>query len=209
MLVDRAFEATGAATPGWPDPHPDRDPSEAEYSRCLDPGKYQILPARAQARAQVLTSRGMATVSNHLPTSWEGAVRGPDGLRLVRRLTPTRAGGLSVLLGETLVDGQPFGIDVGLSGSDDVAPVLLDTVPDCGCDACDSGSDDLLAVLDGWILAVARGGVVHARSASARASRTLDGWQASGEEGRTFETWLDGSVPAPEGVRRWVGEPWA
>ena len=206
--VGQAFEVTGAETPGWSDPHPDRNPSAAEYSRCLDPAKYRILQTRIDAWVRVLVSRGTATSDTVSPTAWTGAVRRPDGWRRVRRLAPLRAGSLGVLLGETVVDGEPFGIDVGMFDPSDASQVFLDTIPDCGCDACDSGSDDLLAVLDGWILSVARGGVVHARSASSYVSRTIDGWQGAGDE-RALETWLDEDVTVPPGVRRWVGEPWA
>lgn len=205
--VGRAFERTGAGTPGWPDPHPDRDPLEDEYSRCLEPGRYQILHARIDAWGEVLASRAIATADSISPTSWTGAVRGPDQMRRVRRLAPTRAGALSVLLSETVVAGDPFGIDIGVSGSDETSVVLLDTVPNCGCDACDSGSEDLLTVLDGWILAVARGGVVHARSASESVSRTVDGWVGSGA-GTEIERWLNDAMPTAPEVRRWVGEPW-
>lgn len=206
--VGRAFERTGAGTPGWPDPHPDRSPREEEYSRCLDPDKYQILRTRIDAWVEVLESRGIVIADSVEPSPRTGAVRGPEHVRRVRRLAPTREGGLGVHLGETIVDGDPFGIDLGVStAGGESSVVLLDTVPDCGCDACDSGSEDLLAVLDGWILSVARGGVVHARSATASVSRTIDGWAGSGA-GAEPDLWLDESLPAPPGVERWVGEPW-
>ena len=140
-------------------PPPDREPSEEEYSRCLDPGKYRILDARVEAWAQVLSERDIATSHDTAPPdqAWTGARRGPEQMLRVRRLDPVVIGGLSLLLATTTVDDAPFGLDVGVVGpaSD---PVFLDTLPDCGCDACDSGSADLLETLDGWVLAVARRG---------------------------------------------------
>src|SRR4051812_28723044 len=130
--VGQAFEVTGAETPGWSDPHPDRNPSEAEYSRCLDPAKYRILQTRIDGWVRVLVSRGIAASDTVSPTAWTGAVRRPDGWRRVRRLAPARPGSLGVLLGETVVDGEPFGVDVGMFDPSDASQVLLDTIPDCG-----------------------------------------------------------------------------
>ena len=156
--VNRAFETTGADTPGWPDPYPDREPPDETYSRCLDPDKYQILHARAEAWVNVLATRGIATETDVAITPWvdgvHKAVREADQVARVRRLTPTRNGGLRLLLAYTLVEGEPFGVDVGLArpGDPETRTVYLDSVPDCGCDHCDSGSVDLLEVLDGWVL---------------------------------------------------------
>lgn len=202
--VDRAFEVTGADTPGWPDPHPDRDPLEEEYSRVTDPGKYRILGARVDAWTRALAEAGLAEIEDAPADEWIGGRRPASGLVRVRRLRPLRPGGLSVLLATTLVDGAPFGLDVGLAREGE-RPVLLAMVPDCGCDACDSGSADLLRSLDDWVLTVARGGVLHARLGKQHATRTLDGWESGG--GRV-EAWLEESFPVPDGVERWVGEPW-
>ena len=83
--------------------------------------------------------------------------------------------------------------------------MCLESIPDCGCDACDSGSADLLEMLDGWVLTIARGGVVHARVGEAYVSRTLHGWQGSGRGG---PSWLDESLPVPTGVECWAGASW-
>jgi hypothetical protein len=83
--VDRAFQVSGADTPGWPDPHPDRSPAEDEYSRCSNPGKYRILDTRIEAWAQVL-SRGLATVEEMPAGPWIDAPRRPDDHRRVRRV---------------------------------------------------------------------------------------------------------------------------
>jgi hypothetical protein len=213
--VDLAFEVLGASTPGWADPHADREPRDEEYSRCLDPGKYRILQTRIDAWAQVLTALGIATIRDTLPAAgvWIGAMRGADDWLRVQRLDPTVAGGLSLVVATTMAYGASFGFDLGVA-DDAGGPVYLDSVPDCGCDACDLGSADLLETLDGWILTVARGGILHARGDDGQATRTVDGWQSQSRDiqshtGHVVDvSWLDDSRPVPEEVRRWWGEPW-
>jgi hypothetical protein len=203
--VEAAFVMTGATTPGWEDPHPDRHALEDEYSRCLDPGKFRILDARVDAWVKVLADRQLAQVTTGPADAWLDGVRDPATWWRVRQLEPTAEGGLMLVLASTLVDREPFGLDVGVGGAG-LPTVLMDSVPDCGCDACDSGSADLLQTLDGWLLSVVRGGVVHARSESAHVSRTLDGWRANGRA--QPEVWLDASSPTPAGVTRWAGSGW-
>ncbi|WP_435747175.1 DUF6226 family protein [Nocardioides sp. SYSU DS0663] len=204
--VDREFAVTGVDTPGWPDPHPDREPLEEEYSRCLDPGKYLILPARVEAWARVVTARGLATVDEPDLSVWRGSRRLPDQTGPVRRFTPTQPDGATLLAATAVVDGEPFGIDLGIACAGTTV-AFLDALPDCGCDACDWGSADLLRELDDWFLTVARGGVLHARSDGASITQTRDGWAGSGDSHR-LEWWLDESIPAPLGVERWIGSPW-
>lgn len=202
--VDEAFVETGRDTPGWPDPHPDREPREEEYSRVTDAGRYRILGARVDAWSRALSGSGLADTVAASDQPWVGGYH--IGARHpVRRLAPRRPGGLSILFATTHVDGAPFGLEVGLGRGEEL-PVTLDLVPDCGCDACDSGSADLLEVVDGWVLTVARGGVVHARRGTHCATRTLDGWSATEVPDAS---WLDESARVPEGVERWVGAPWA
>jgi hypothetical protein len=205
--VDGVFAVTGADTPGWDDPHPDRDPPEEEYSRCVNPGKYRILDARVEAWVRVMEEHSLATAVDVDAGRqvWLGAFRSPRDLQRVRQVEPTRPGGLTLLLATTIVDRAPFGLDVGLAGTGSPS-VFLEAVPDCGCDACDSGSADLLETLDGWVLTVARGGVVHARRGQSHITRTLDGWQAKGDGYQ--EAWLDETHLDVGGVRRWRGRPW-
>jgi hypothetical protein len=202
--VGEAFESVGALTPGWPDPHPDRKPLDEEYSRVSDQGKYRILHARVAAWAKVLDDRSLATTTEISKRTWIGDVRSSDHVSGVQQILPARAGGATLLVATTLVDGSPFGIDIALA-VDEETPVLLTSVPGCGCDACDSGSDDLLTTVDEWILSTARGGVLHARGPGGSATQRFDGWEASGG---SFDAWLDESKPPPPGVVRWYGEPW-
>lgn len=195
---------------GWPDPHRGRAPAEEEYSRCVDPSRYRILDARIDAWVQALADLGLATAHDEPLSSlpWVGAVRPLDDVRRVLRIEPTVADGLSLLLAFTLVDGEPFGIDVGVAMSKEVssrpAPAQVATVPQCGCGACDDGSAALLDDLDGWFVVVARGGVVHAREGELEMTATVDGAMGSGHM-----TWLDAAEPVAPSLRRWVGAPWA
>ena len=105
---------------------------------------------------------------------------------------------------QTLVDGDPFGVDIGVSGAD-LPVVYIESVPACGCDACDHGSQPELDAIDSAVLAVARGGVVHARDDTGTATAGINVWQASNQGA---ESWLDADRPARDGVRRWAGSPW-
>ena len=156
--VDRAFVVTGAATPGWPDPHPGMaSPLEEEYSRVTDVGKYRILESRVDAWIDALGHAGYARAAEVSTPRWLGDDQPPDRHVRVRRIDPVAPGGLCLLVADTQVDGERFGLDVGICGSDADDAVLVARVPPCGCDACDSGSEDLLDELDRWFLAVAAG----------------------------------------------------
>lgn len=112
---------------------------------------------------------------------------------------------MTLIVTSTLVDGLPFGLEIGASNSNAPA-VLLEAVPDCGCDACDTGSADLLESLDNCLFAVARGGVVHARDDRSMVTRKADGWKGSGLVSN--EHWLDEDQDLPAGVQRWQGLSW-
>lgn len=202
--VEQAFEVTGASTPGWPDPHPDRNPRQEEYSRVSDVGRYRILQTRVDAWVRALADAGLARAVDVRREPWIAECRSPDQHLRVRRIEPARAGGIDLLAATTLVDGERFGLDLGVCRHGE-RPVFLAMVPDCGCDACDSGSADLLEELDDWVLTVAGGGVVHARRGDRCATRRFRGWSASNDGDRS---WLDESAPVPDGVERWVGAPW-
>ena len=206
--VSEAYAETGADTPSWPDPWSDRDaPPDEAYSRCLDPVRqHRALEARLRAWEQVWTDLGAATVRELDPDqAWTGSDRAPASWSRLRVVEPTRPAALRLVVATAVVDGGEFCLDLGTQ--DGVGPpVLLSVLPDCGCDACDSGSADLLASLDDWVLTVARGGVVHARRSSRDdATRTLDGWQTSN---RGDTRWLDEREPTPADVRRWHGATW-
>lgn len=176
--VEDAFATTGASTPPWPDPHAtDREPAQEEYSRCLDPGKYLILKARADAWVQVLTSTGLATVEPLADPAavWRDEVA--ERLETAVRLRPSRAGAVPLLLGFRPLD-EVAGAIVVLGAGDPA--VLLTQLPFCGCDACDDGSEMLLRELDEHVVAVVSGALMHVASGGDMAMTTGSGRTATG-----------------------------
>lgn len=158
--ADERFAVTGAGTPPWPDPHADRDVHEEEYSRCLDPAKYRILATRAEAWTRALDELGLAiseTVAEPAATTiWK---RKPDpAVASAVRLRPVRADALPLVFGFSAMDKIPGTLLTLGAGT---PAVQLGTLPDCGCDACDDGSADLLDALDALVLAVVTGELVH------------------------------------------------
>ena len=215
--VERAFAVTGVDTPSWPDPHlgPDGemlDPREEEYSRCLDPGKYRILAARAEAWAQVLAARGWAEreeVADGDALPWLIAPQAPTHRATVLR--PDRAGAQTLLLVCTAPEGETGssdleqdeallpGIVVGLGD-----PALAaETLPDCGCDACDSGSRDLLEQLDQSVLSIIDGSYEVEVSPRGRRERSSFGASAgSGAEDPAVTARITAGPWAPDWTPR-------
>lgn len=156
----------------WPDPHTGgRNSLPEEYSRMTDPQRYRIVHTRARLWAQVLVEHG-ARAEELAPRpvpAWPGADPAPVD-RLLRVDPPSgAAGALPLFLCETdgseaeagAVVGKPGGGDDGRSPGTAVPPslrvawgtpdVVLEVQPDCGCDACDTGSADLLEAVDGAV----------------------------------------------------------
>ncbi|MFI1965443.1 DUF6226 family protein [Streptomyces pathocidini] len=177
QAVEEEFAATGAATPPWRDPHPDgAAPLDEEYSRCLNPGKYRILSTRTAAWARALNRLGLAAVEeveNHLAAWRETPV---EPLDTTTKLRPARADAVPLVLGTRRLDGVP-GTIVTLGAGEPA--VELTTLPDCGCDACDSGSEALLEELDEYVLAVVTGDLVHVTRGPGTLVATGSGWSAS------------------------------
>ncbi|MGP6174830.1 DUF6226 family protein [Corynebacterium sp. A21] len=156
--VELAFADTGAQTPGWPDPH--RDPSDPhgyrasdddEYERCLQPGRYAIVEARGRAWAEVLIRRGWARITENQ--------KADPGRRSVT-IHPLRvAPGVQPLI----LRSEYFIFDNGHAPCLEVwagePAIRLAQAPDCACDACDSGSEDLLEIIDQMIFSVVDGSV--------------------------------------------------
>jgi uncharacterized protein (UPF0548 family) len=231
--VERAFAVTGADTPPWPDPHlgPDGemlDVREEEYSRCLDPGKHRILAARAEAWAQVLTARGWAEreeVADGDALPWL-----VDPYAQTHRTTvlrPHRLGAQTLLLVRTAPDGETGSQD--LAQSDAALPGILvglgdpplpaETLPDCGCDACDSGSRDLLEQLDRIVLSIVDGSYEVEVSPRGRRERSSFGGSAgSGADDPAVTAKITAGPWAPDWTSRPMGpmleidlepDPWA
>ncbi|MBC7310383.1 MAG: VOC family protein [Tetrasphaera sp.] len=159
--VEEHFAARPPELRTWPHPHPDREPLDEEYSRCLDPAKYRIVVARARAWAAALVESGVAEAVEH-----------PSGLDLI----PTTEGALPLTVRIEGFEGIPDNL-VGL----EVGGTVLARLPDCGCDACDDGSAGLLEALDDVVLHVLDGGVLRVIGPDGReVTTTGNGWSASG-----------------------------
>jgi hypothetical protein len=151
--------------PSWPDPHPGHQVADDDYERLTDPERYRIVHARARAWTDVLRRRPDVTV-----TWLAGATvddRGhPRPFDRGVQITSSRDGTLSLRLLEK--DPDPHGTRHALLYVAVGPGVLLDLHPDCGCDACDSGSEDLLAAIDQTIRPVVAARFVVIQG---------DGWQ--------------------------------
>ncbi|GAA1249946.1 hypothetical protein GCM10009633_23390 [Janibacter melonis] len=168
-LLD-AVEARFAAArtvADWADPHEDpatpgehAEPREEEYSRVSHPERHVVVGERVQAWVDELVARGLAGREEVPPPRPAGPSEPPrsgDGWLLrpylaldrVVVLRPHRAGALPLVLGQ-------IGSEAVVVAASSPA-VELALLPDCGCDACDSGSAALLQEVDEAVLPVVDG----------------------------------------------------
>lgn len=204
--VEESFGSLRGELADWANPRPGgAQPLEEEYSRCLDPHRYRLLGVRAEAWIETVTAAGVGVARSVAPEEvrWAGEIH----------LHPTRA---------TVIDGragtQPLvvawapvdGVEdsLVLVGVGDPTHVL-ERQPDCGCDACDTGSADLLNTVDDAFILALSGGVHAVRSGERVVIRSINGWSASGSfEPGEVEQWLADADAGrrTDGVVR--GEPW-
>ncbi|QZQ55874.1 DUF6226 family protein [Curtobacterium sp. TC1] len=168
--VLRAVESAWVARPehdvSWPAPHPDRAPLDEEYSRVTDPERYLVVGARVEVWVEVLVDLGLA----------ERTTR-PDG---VLQLVPVADGALVLDVDVRSMDGLP-GTAVDLSVGDPAA--VVGSQPNCGCDACDDGSETLLEAVDEMFVGILGGGFVLIDSKHSQIVATANGWSATGNPG--------------------------
>lgn len=149
-LVERVFEHLSSGLDSWPDPHPERQPDESEYLRVTNPERYRIIGTRADAWAAAAVQLGLAVALDQV----EWADPPQTHLRRPFMVAPTAVGGLPLVIARSrLGDCDDAGLTLG-AGSPAVA---IDFFPDCGCDACDSGSQDLLDAVDRYFHAIVTG----------------------------------------------------
>lgn len=189
----------------WADPHADLSgPEEAEYSRVSDPAKYSILPARSAAWVAVLTERGWAESVPGAdwvlpPDCWEPAAGRPAPVATTLRPRRPQAQAL-VFLHRLGGRSEPpiSGVSVGVG----TPAVSVTTLPTCGCDACDHGSESLLQELDELAISVVDGSLeLRARrdwltvrtSFGARSGGPLVGLRRPVQVSAT--PWAQGGVP--------------
>lgn len=186
--VESRWAALGQ--PSWPPPRDPMDsPADEEYSRVTDPGRYRIVHERARLWAQVLGELPGVGVEQLGPGEIP-VVAGDRPLHALTyergtRLTSARPGTLPLLL---LERGVPRPED--LQPDVDAMAVLhvcvarpevgLTAQPDCGCDACDTGSEDILATIDEHVLIAVGGPLAVLRGRGWEATWHPDGGSSGG-----------------------------
>ena len=179
-LVAASFELLNL--PSWPNPHPGLiSPREEVYSRVTNPERYRVVHARAGVWAAVLKDALGARSENLVPAPGAGEGNSEAFDRGIR-LTSHQPKALPLLLLERDVPQQIGGGTLAVLHIGVVRPdVVLETQPDCGCDACDSGSSDLLEAIDATIRHVVGGPFVVLRGNRWRAQWHPGGGSAGGE----------------------------
>jgi hypothetical protein len=173
--VRRRFDAGAGTGARWSNPHEKRDVAPEEYSRVSEPSRYRLVGARAMAWIETLSELQLARAETVTAPSWG---YGPAEARAVL-LTPEGHGALSILVVLGSMEGvEDAVIAIGVG----TPPVLIGMQPDCGCDACDSGSHDLLTSIDQMFTAVMDGDLIYAEDEDWTLTVGVDGWSAHGSE---------------------------
>jgi hypothetical protein len=147
-----------------------------------------------------VTELGLATHhSTHVP-SWASESETSRAIKV----TPNAAGALSmvVVLGWFESDHATVAsIEVG------TPPVTVEMLPVCGCDACDSGSEDLLSSIDEAFLGIMDGHFLYAEGRDWTLRASKDGWSGSGSQ--DFEELVNSARDGHEiGKRMLTGASW-
>lgn len=150
--------------PSWPDPRA-ASPAEEQYSRVTDPERYRVVHLRARAWAEVLGAVPGVSLEDVAGAAVEEPGRATDPVVRAVRVAADRAGTLPLFLLEREVElREEGGVLPSLHLAVGRLEVVVDRVPDCGCDACDSGSADLVAAIDETVAAVVSGPYVVLRA---------------------------------------------
>lgn len=199
--VDREWAARPESGTVWADPHPDRDPLPEEYSRVTDPERYRVVGARTDAWVSALVGLGLARIESlPVPASVVGT-----GVRRVR-LVPTAPDALPLEVTTRSLEDVP-GAVVDLAVGAPAVDVGLQ--PDCGCDACDSGSADLLSAIDDAVRSALDGHlVVVVGPGDRKVVASADGWSAAGWSGGVDDVVARARRGERVGDRTVLGSSW-
>ena len=205
--------------PSWPDPHPGgASPREEEYSRVTEPARYRIVNARAEVWVDVLSDLPEVQVEALAPVPLDDEGHLMSWNRGVR-LSVSRPGTLPLLLLEHDVWLPELGaylqtLDISVAEPE----AVMEGVPDCGCDACDSGSNSLLRAVDETISLVFGGPYVALRGEGWHAQWHPDGGGSGGTGRRRHDhaqvmglcrqLAAGKDVQLPPGTQAFVGRPW-
>ena len=185
-------------------------PRAEEYSRVTEPERYAIVHARARMWTESLAERSGVAVTTLAPAPLD-----QDGHRgrfdRGVRITSSRPDTLPLLL---LERDAPLAVLHISAVRPDIALAML---PDCGCDACGSGSEDLIEAIDEAITRAVKGPLVLLRGKRWHAEGHPDG-SSSGREGRgpdhrEMAEWCrriaaGERVRLPRDAEIFVGWPW-
>ncbi len=175
--VEAAFLQTSRGLAPWPDPHPDRAsvPDEA-YSRLTNPAKWRILGARTDAWLIALVNAGLAIVEPDATVSW--TTQRLPVISRAERAIPVAVGALELVVAHSQIgDVDDAGLVVGVGDPAE----CVNWFPDCGCDACDSGSRNELDHLDAHMLSIVTGSFRRLSDGERVITVIGDGgWSASG-----------------------------
>jgi Family of unknown function (DUF6226) len=199
--VDAAFEVTGRGLASWPDAHPGRSPLDEEYSRLTNPSRWRILGARADAWLVAVVDGGLAEVEPSAAVRWRVPPR--TVISRTDHVAPYAAGALPLALARSqLGPVDDAGVTLGVGDP----AIAVAWFPDCGCDACDSGSQDELDNLDAHILGIVSG-AFRRLSAGNREITVIGegGWTASGLPARYD---VDAVLADPTGWDEVAGTSW-
>jgi len=200
-VVDAAFAVTARGLARWRDPHPDRQPLEEEYSRLTNPDRWRIIGARADAWLQALVETGLANVELGTSVLWKA----PPGPILTRtdRVVPIATGAIPLIVARSRLGSvEDAGVTLGAGNP----AVAVGWIPDCGCDACDSGSQEVLDELDKYLLSVVSGDFRRLSSSGREITVTGEGrWGASGNFSRDE---VDSILDDPAGWDELSGTSW-
>lgn len=216
--IARGYERLGLVA--WPDPHPGMaSPGDEEYSRVSDPERYRIVHARARAWAESLIDVP-GVKSEPLTPALLDTKGGLGSFDRGVRLTSCRPGTLPLLLLERDEPVLGFVTTLAFLQISVIEPaVAVERLPDCGCDACDSGSADLLRAIDKTIGHIVTGPFVVLRGKGWRAQWHPEGGSSNGPRRRPVDHAQamelcrrlaegEDDVRLPKRVAAFVGRSW-
>ena len=174
--VAAAYDRLGL--PSWPPPRAEGvEPRDEEYSRVSDLHKYRVVHGRARAWTEVLGALPGVVVERLGPVTTERHAFA-RGVRIVSPVPGT----LPLVLLEQDAGPTEHGdaVDSLHVAVQDPDHTIDHGAPDCGCDACDFGSADLLAGLDDDVLSIVGGPFVLLKGKGWRATWHPDGASMDG-----------------------------
>jgi hypothetical protein len=180
--VDELFAAGSPRT--WPAPRPfEQSPADEEYSRLLDPAKYETIQQRCRAWITALCDAGVATT----------------------RSAPGELEGLGHVETVELIPGAPDAVSAFVHFTGDHLPgvvlalgiptAVIAVIPACGCDACDHGSEPLLDEVDNAFTSIVLGDAAVEHDGRSRQVSLI----GSGSGSSPHDNLIQG---------RWAGGPW-